>query len=356
MARSQPPLPISGRVAAYNLGMTIFGNICAGLIGCGAFCMFRFVSQSTDRFDYVVAGGLSLVLLAGFLAVFAAVTSTGKLDFLGCPRLLQYAGVVIACLSVAVLMGVSAALHGSGGREFPLSVQPFCPWAAYMAPLLMALIGVLWLNVDTFAVPEYLPRVAFGAITAIALLSNIVFGVEIRLTLQRQSDERAREDLAIVQQTDPEKEFSWLLHYSSRFERPAVRQLALEKIFATGARFNALMTECLRAPVFEEGLTFLRDNDPPRDSASLAEPARDAVLLLAQRLRDEIATGRPLKADDLENRLDSVITVAGKLSNSGADFLPPVRECRAALRAAHSGQVPHSSLKKIDAWLSAKAK
>lgn len=318
--------------------------------------MFLVVSQSTTQYDYIVAGLFSLLLLACFFALFAAVTWTGKLDFLGWPRLLQYGGIAIACLSLTVLMGVTAALHGSEGREFPWSIRPFCPWAAYMIPFFLALIGVLWLNGARFAIPESLPRAAFGVITGIALLSNIVLGVEIRLTLQRQSEERERNDRLVIQQTDPEKDFSSLLRYSSRFERPPVRQLALQKILATGPRFNALMIECLRTPVFEEGLTYLRDNDPPGDPAPLAAPARDAIPLLAQRLREEIATGRPLKADETESRVDSVLTVADKFSKYGVDFLPVVRDCRAALDAPKYAQVPSSSLKRMDAWLSAKSK
>src|SRR5258708_2814374 len=178
--------------------MTILGNICVGLLGFGAYGMFRFVSGSVAQYDYLVAAIFSMFLMAALFAVFAAITATGKMDFLGWPRLLQYGGVAIACLSLTVLMGMSAAVHGSGGREFPWSIQPFCPWAAYTLPFVMALIGVLWLNSDRFASPEYLLRAAFGIVTAIALLSNIVFGVEIRLTLQRQAEERAREALLIV--------------------------------------------------------------------------------------------------------------------------------------------------------------
>jgi hypothetical protein len=211
--------------------------------------MLRFVSQSVTEYDYVAAILFSLFLLGPLFFVLAAITSTGKMDFLGWPRLLQYAGVAIASLSLTVLMGVSAAVHGSGGREFPWSIRPFCPWAAYMVPLVMALIGLLWLNSGKFAVSEFPLRVSFGIVTGIALLSNIVLAVEIRRNLQQQAEEHAREDLLIVQQTDPEKDFSRLVHYTSRFERPATRQLALQKILATGPRFNTLMTECLRTPV-----------------------------------------------------------------------------------------------------------
>jgi len=336
--------------------MKIFGNFCVGLIGLGVCGMFRFVSGSGSRYDYIVAAVLSLFLLVGFLGVFVAITALGKLDFLGWPRLVQYGAVVIACCSLTFLMGMAAAMHGSGGREFPWSIQPFCPWAAGLVPLAMALIGVLWLNSARLAFPENLLRAAFGIMTAIALLSNIVLGVEIRLTLQHQAEERERTALAIIQQTDADAEFSRLLQYSSRFERPPVRQLALQKILATGPRFNALMTECLKTPVFEEGLTYLRDNDPPGDAAPLAEPARDAISRLAERLREEIATGRPVEADNIESRVDSVLTVAGKFSKQGVDFLPAVRDCRAALDAPRQAKVPASSLKKLDSWLSAKSK
>jgi len=317
--------------------------------------MFISASQSATQYDYIVAVLFSMVLLVCFFALFAAITATGKLDFLGWPRPLQFGGAAIACVSLTVVMGMSVALHGSGGREFPWSIQPFCPWAAYMVPLGLAIIGALWLNSDRLDFSEPPLRAALGIMTAVALLSNIVFGVEIRLNLQREADERARNDLAIVQQTDAEKEFSRLLHYSSRFERPATRQLALQKILATGPGFNAHMIECLKTPVFEEGLTYLRDNDQPGDAAPLAEPARDAIFLSAARLREEIATGRSVKVDEIESHVDSVLTVADKFSIYGVDFLPAVREYRAALAPKHA-RVPASTLRKMDNWLSAKSK
>jgi hypothetical protein len=336
--------------------MTIFGNICVGVLGLGALVMLRLVSNSVSQYDYIAAILFSLFLLPALFAVFAALTWNGKMDFVGWPRLLQYGGVAIACLSLTVLMGVSAAVHGSGGREFPWSIRPFCPWAAYMVPLVMALIGFFWLNSGRFAFPESLLRAAFGIVTGIALFSNVTLGVEIRRNLQRQAEEQAREDLLIVQQADPEKDFSRLLHYTSRFERPTTRQLALQKILATGPRFTPLMTECLRNPVFQEGLTYLRDNDPPDDATPLAEPARDAIVLSAERLRGEFASGRKIEPDDIKSGVDSVLTVADKFSKQSVDFLPAVRDYRAAFDVPKYGKVPPSSLKRMDAWLSAKSK
>jgi len=336
--------------------MTIFGNICVGLIGLVVYFMFVFVSGSVSQYDYIVAVLFSLFSLPCFFAAFAALTWIGKLDFLGWPRLLQYGGVALACLSLTVLMGMSAAVHGSGGREFPWSIRPFCLWAAYMVPLALAVIAVLWLNSGKFAVPEKPLRVAFGAMTVIALLSNIVFAAEIRLNLRHEAEERDRNDLLIVQQIDAEKDFNGILRYSSRFEYAPARQLALQKILATGPQFNTLMIDCLRKPVFEEGLTYLRDNDPPGDAAPLAEPTRDAIVLLADRLREEIATGRSFEAGSVEFRVDSVLTVADKFSKYGVDFLPAVRGCRTVLDAPKSMKVPQSSLKRMDVWLSAKSK
>lgn len=336
--------------------MTILGNIFVALLGLGALVMFRFASGSTERYDYIVAGFFSLLFLVCFFALLAALTSTGKLDFLRWPRPLQYLGVALVSLSLTVLMGLSAALHGSGGAEFPWSIRPFCPWAAYMIPLLIALIGFLWLNGPRFDIPPSLPRLAFGVIAATALLSNIGLGVDIRLALQRQETERERNARLVIQETDPEKDFSRILRYTSRYERPAIRQLALQKILATGPHFNALMTDCLRTPVFEEGLTYLRDNDPPGDPAPLAEPARDALPQMAQRLSNEVATGRPFEAKDVEHRVDSVLAVADKFSKYGIDFLPGVRDCRAALDAPKSVHIPGSILKKLDAWLAAHSK
>ena len=53
--------------------------------------MFRFVSKSADRYDIIFAVVYSVPLLAVLCALFGSITWIGKLDFLGWPRLLQYA-------------------------------------------------------------------------------------------------------------------------------------------------------------------------------------------------------------------------------------------------------------------------
>src|SRR5262249_33610962 len=119
---------------------------------------------------------------------------------------------------------------------------------------------------------------------------------------------------------------------------------------------NALLIDCLKTPVFEEGLTYLRDNDPPGDVATLAEPARDAIFLSGARVRQEIETGRAVDADWIEPRVDSVLIVADKFSKYGVEFLPAVRDFRAALNAPKKSKVPRSSGQKMDNWLSSKSK
>ena len=337
--------------------MTIFGNICVAFIGFGFYWICRFVSQTTSRYDYIIAGLLSLYLLVWFFGLFAAITAQGKFDFLGWPRLLQYGGVALASLSFTVLMGLAAAEHETAQRDYPWSLGPFSPWAAYAVPLLLAIIGFLWLNSARIGCPESTMRAAFGCLLALALYSNIAFGLEVRHHNQLQAEEDARNALLIIQQTDPENDFSRLLMYTSRLERPAARQLALQRVLATGPRLTPLLIDCLRKPVFQDGLTYLRDNDPPGDLAPLAEPARDAILLSAQRLHDESYTGRPLDTKDVESGVDSALTVAGKFAHSGTDFLPAVRTYHAALvDAPKSAKVPSASVRKMDAWLAEKAK
>src|SRR3954471_3901726 len=195
--------------------MTIFGNICIGLIGFGVYWMCRFVSQTTSRYDYIIAGLLSLFLLIWFFGLFAAITAQGKFDFLGLPRPLQFGGVALACLAFTVLTGMSAAVHETAQRDFPWSIAPFSPWAAYGVPLLLAVIGLLWLNSARFGCPESTMRAAFGLLLALALYANIALGLEIRHHRRQQAEEDARTALLIIQQTDPEQDFSRLLLYTS---------------------------------------------------------------------------------------------------------------------------------------------
>ena len=330
--------------------MTIFGNTCVALIGLGSYWMFVLTAESGNRYDYLVTIMMSLILLVLFFGAYASIASTGGLDFLGWSRPLQYGGIAIASLSLTILMGTAAAYHGSGGSEFKWGIRPFCPWAAYMVPLALALIALLWLNSNLFALPVKPLRAAFGVTLAIAIVSNIVFGAEVALTLKRNAAEVDRETMRTVQSSDPEQEFGRLLTYTGKLERPSVRELALHKLFSTGPKFNTLLTECLRNDMHQGALTFLRDNDPPGDLAPLAEPARDGVLLSAERMRQAMnANGGPT-AEELTSGIDSALGVVDKFSKFGVDFMPAVRQYRAALNTPSYAKVPPASLRKIDNW------
>jgi hypothetical protein len=354
--------------------MNITVNICLGLAGLIYLLLLAAIAMdagksSSDMSGFVVFPILSFALFILFSITFCAAPAAGELDWTGMPRAAQYSGVVVSCLALMIVVALSALVRTEPVSQTPWAIRPFIPWAPIVVPAVMIAVAFLWLNKDIGS-PAVVLRGVFlglsvvGIVTGLALLGEVFYWNQQRAlqrieTLKDRESDRDRTILAGVEAADPEKDFGSLLAQTSRFENPAIRKLALEKVLSTGASFTSLMTAQLHHYYyFASALTFLRDNDPP-DKAPLAEPVRGAFLLVVEQVRENMRDAFNPRGFQFVSSADEVLTVADKYATYGVDYVPVIREYRAALDVpGKSERYQEQSLKndlesrkQLDRWL-----
>jgi hypothetical protein len=86
----------------------------------------------------------------------------------------------------------------------------------------------------------------------------------------------------------------------------------------------------------------------------LTEPFRDGVLVMAKQVRENLRTEYTFHADSFDFDTRLILSVAEKLHGLGTDFVPAIREYRAAMdepRADKSSKARLNCVAVLDSWL-----
>lgn len=338
------------------------GNIFIGLAVVTFLLLLGSFRLAHGAGDISAAILLPLVMFIVFSLAFCSATAGGTFDWLGWTRDAQYMIVVACCLSLMTVVGFAAMLRGSPLQDIPFVLRPFVPWAAPVMPATLIVLAFLLVNRSLFPLlPGAVLQMVIATVGGVALLTGVAMLGQGYLYVQSRQlakldrevefhQQRDRNIMEGVKAADPAKDFGSLLYQSSRFETAGIRVLALQKILSNGDNFTTLMTASLRNCYYSGALTFLRDNDAP-NPAPLAEPVRDALLLLAHNVKDLMRTEYNIRPTDFESDTDSLLTVAGKFAPYGVDYQPAIREFRAALDAPREPKVQLYCRETIDRWL-----
>jgi hypothetical protein len=353
--------------------LRVVGNLCFGI----ALLLYAIpipliiVQPRTHDGGQSEAWGLivALLLLWSCLTVALCVSAAnGGLDWLSIGRGSQYALVVVTCLALAVVTGMSGLLRHETADQIPWAVRPLVPfaWAMWLFPLVVLLFTLLTINPGLGAgMPSLLLRAPLGAVGGASLL--VSFGLLAQWFVSSQQNQAARADAMISEESERTKQqfedlkgmdantqLSAVLGYTNRYHDEKLRALALEKVRAVPDLEEQLAVG-LRSPWYEQVLIFLDASDPP-DGKPLAEPARDAFLLQAEATRASIREGGTLYPDtfDFQGRL--VVSVADKFRSYGVDYAPAIRAFRSALDEPHDPKVKFACAARLDDWLAREAK
>jgi hypothetical protein len=354
--------------------MTIAGNICLGL-ACLIFLLLlaaQTVVKSAGNFgDLLILAILALLLFILFSVAFCAIASKTELDWLGWSRRTQKLAVVLSCLGLAIIIGTSAAFEREPYSQMPVTIRPFVPWAHLVLPVVLIAVGFLWLNKDPGgpagqAVPVLWLRSVFAGLSALSFLAMLSFvgesiywsqwrAVQQVASIQNRQNDRDRMIMEQTQSADPEKDFGSLLNQTTRFEKSDIRKVAVDKILSN-RNFTELLIAHLRDPLYcEEALIFLRDNEPP-DRSPFGEPIREAFILTANNVRGLMRTEVVIHTDSFVYETSTVLEVVDKFGKSGVDYLPAIRQLRAAMDEPRSEKVELEAKKTLDEWLAKKGK
>jgi len=316
----------------------VAGNVCLGLAALLCLVPLPLLIGEQNRRGSADGGALwgyvflALPLLVLFSLAYAAVVLRGGLDGWGWGRLSQYVLVLATCLAWMVLFLLGGALRSEPLSQVPWAARAFTGWGAVGIPLLLLLLGLLWLNGG-----GDLPRRVFLAMSAVGLAAAAGLLGEGFLAMANREQQRAADAQAFhdrrdamsrdkVERADAVKDFGSLLAQTSKWENEAIRALALQKVRSV-PDLQALLSQHLRNMYYPDALTFLRDNEvPPAVAAALAEPIRDAMTMAIRDLRSRVEDGRDLWADNLAADLDRITGVANKYGRHGVDYAPLVAE------------------------------
>jgi hypothetical protein len=347
--------------------MVITGNIFIGLAAL-EFLAVLILLNGTD----MDKGMLALVVLLGIVifftcsALYCVLVAAGRLDALGIPRGLLYPGAVVSCACLVIFTASALASNEFKPADVSVALRFFGPQASWVVPILMLVLAFLMLHNDLVPrIPLSLLRSLLFALGLVGIGVSISMFVEGVMSGERNRKERTeanrtaeiasnRETLAKVQQADPVSGFATLLECTEKHQPLEIRQLATQKLLSNGPKFAPLLAAQLRTGDHERALQFLLDNDPPA-AASLAGPARDAMLRVSAHVRD---VDTIIWATDFERLTDLLLKVADKYSVYGFDYIPAIKDYRAALDTPGNPQLyqPREYRQKVDAWLAGKRK
>jgi len=295
-------------------------------------------------------------------------TANGALDWLSMGRGSQYAVVVVTCLAMAVVTGMSGLLRREPVDQIPWAVRPLVPfaWAMWVFIPMVLVFALLTINPGLGAgLPRLILRVPLGAVGGISLL--VSFGLLAQWFIssqQRQAarvdaivsaeSERTKRDIEDVKGYDANTQLSLVLGYTNRYNDDKLRDLAIEKVRAVPDLEQQLIVG-LHSEWREYVLIFLDAADPP-DGKPLAEPARDAFLAIAEEARATVKDPSPLYPDSFDFRARLVLSVADKFRSYGVDYAPAIRAFRSALDEPRNPKIRFDCAATLDDWLRRDAK
>ncbi len=297
---------------------------------------------------------------------FGSAISTGGMDWLTSSRGTQVALVLAAVFSIGLVAFFCLAIWNEPPSQIPKTMVGLRYWPLFVLPF-FALLGAFF-AINGGLAPTYLWRAPLLFSGGVALLAGAGLLMELLVSMQqrqwqrieqmreRQSS-RDRTIMAEVQARDTVQDFGRLLQFTNRYETPSIQALALQKALAH-PDFTNQLAACLRNRWSGEALYFVDAHDPP-DPHAIAEPLRDAILLMAARVRERMRTEDNMFDGTFDSDAQRILNAADRLAVQGVDYMPAIREYRAALdepRQARHGAVKPPCRASIDQWLAAHAR
>lgn len=350
--------------------MTIVGNLCIGLAALLYLVPLQFIYQETHkRNDGWATLGILFTLVPLWLllgAGLAIATSKGSMDWIHRPRGQIYLLVGLTTLALFFVTFFSLLGKFEAPSQMPASTRPFVGWAARVFPILVFGFLIFALNPPMAqSINGAVYRAPFAIVSGIALIAGLALGLEWMIHSARDQatqyegmveayGKRDRDMIARIESITAEKNFSELIRFSNRYEKPQIRELALAK-----AKQRADFTEELVRMLTEydpEGALIYLDACEPPDPSAVAEPVRLAILLLADMARKSIANAHTLYPDQFDSNTRRMLSVVAKLKGQGVDYLPAIRAYRAALDEPHFRKIDFSAMATLDKWIAKKSK
>lgn len=347
---------------------TLFGNLAlvvATLVYLALFNMM-YLQKGPKTGDAAMGYGLGiifgfLVMLVCLVIAAAVIGWKGGFDWVGKSggsRFILVAGGLLAAMVASFL----SAMFYEEPVRMPLLIRGIVGFFPVLILALLLFSGFVLnndLHTRMFASTYQWPvRIAFwSGIFGIAIpLAGWVLQSGLntfRAITYVQDGEPPEDHLNSIAECDVQKNMVFLFVFTDANQHPMVRQQALDKIKSRPDWQQELirLLECDWAP---EAFTFLASN-PVDDKNLLAEPVRQGILNQARLIRENIRQSTQehhLYKGKFSWEVERVLRTVEAFENNGTDYLPAVRELRAALDEPGLVEKPQfTSISMLDKWL-----
>jgi len=351
--------------------MTILANIVLALAAALYFLILSAAYGKAPSNSGDAAGGYAMSMLifflvvTGLMALVAAVIGwKGSFGWVHPSPLARFSIVVVGLLAIAGVAALSAALRFEPLSQQPLAIRYLSGFGPAVLPLFLLFGAAVLLNEP---LRNALPALAYKAPLGLAFwLSLLAAGVGLfewmaasqRNAAERITEIRSNEDryhamhLQDIEAADPMTNLVALLVFTGKYHSPDVREKALAKI-KSNPDWQAELIRILDTWLYDQAFTFLEDNAVD-DPALFPEAVNKGLLQMAADIRKRISQAPHLRADEYDWIVKRGLAVANKFQGLGVDFLPAVREIRAALDEppqSHLKKVKYNCARDLDQWL-----
>ncbi len=328
---------------------TLFGNICLAL---AALVSRELVSSSLHyKPPHGGSGGASaypiwmllihiaLLCLLGLATI--AIARKGGFDWVSTNKFFRYllvAGTVFS--AVLTLLMSASVMESPGGESAWLVAASRLVLVAF--PVILIASGFVMLN-DALrnAVPVFFYKWPLAAVFGAGILcvgvvvydqiSSASEGINEPFRRYENAPAIQADRLEEIQQTDISENMLRMLELTGALYAPAVREKAAEKV-RTHPSWEKELLRFMENDHALEVFSFLAWNDVP-DKNLFLEPVRKGVLSVADWIRHSIQGTSPSSfyQDQYTDEVERTLRTVEKMEGMGVDYLPAVREVRAAL-------------------------
>lgn len=345
--------------------MYVIGNILLALAG------ITFLILTTQYYlkpmpggDYGVGYAWGIIYLNLFFMVCLAGTTAiiganGGFQWVADSGWSRFGWVSGGLLLIVVLLAVA----GMGMNEGPAWMQLFFRILAFFMPVVLLVIGFGLNNPDLrqFLPPALVqwPLKIMSGMGALVVAGFVVqsFAPRIMATYRaitadpNELDSFQLGSLANIDSCDVQKDMVFLLVHTDKMRNPIIRERALQKM-KTRPDWQEELVRRLDSGWAEEVFTFLGSNEVP-DKSLFPEAVRKGILQQAKIFRDGIKDGRTFYPGQFGTEVRNVLNTVEQFQGMGVDYLPALRELRAALDTRANVEKPtFLCAKALDKWLS----
>lgn len=345
--------------------MTIVGNvflILASLIY-GVMFYAMYLDEKTGHDSALGYGYLTIIANLAFLIcmIVSTICIAQKDGFDWMPQNHRYLIVTVSLVSILVTNFLFAInKYESSTPNWSKGLMAIIPG---LLPLLLLLSGFVLLNnalrVEVSVAAYKLPLVVISSLSILICLSGLVFltvkfvrneNNKIATSISDQARYNAQH-LEAINTCDPVTGMVSILCFTSRYHDTNIHDSAVAKI-KENPQWQESLIKILESPYYyKEVYTFLDYNEVTNKTLFLT-PLRESIFRLAKDIRKEIKTSNNRQHWLLDSyQIVRMLGTVDKFNGMGVDFLPAVREVRAALDEPIAEPVKFDDAPALDSWI-----